>query len=265
MVLFTQVMQCELIFQTVNALAFSSEWQLRPKGPWSAVGFVTPSLFVRDFTIGHIAWGVISVFAIFVSHRLSVLLRFIRLMEFVKLKLKLKLIYYRQSVGQSVLVPESHLGPMTRFLLSVWRLQVCWYGAPSLTRGWVCNFLVQLLPGLARALTLGSKSRRTHGYILLSHLRLAQPGGPGSRIYIPQEQGGPVIPPGTGFPFCRLLRLTGLRWRYSNMPPWNWVEFFLTADDQSTSSSWYRAPLWGPWPDFILILSLVTIALLFFL
>jgi hypothetical protein len=23
----------------------------------------------------------------------------------------------------------------------------------------------------------------------------------------PQEQGGPVIPPGTGFPFCRLLRL----------------------------------------------------------
>jgi hypothetical protein len=32
-----------------------------------------------------------------------------------------------------------------------------------------------------------------------------------SRVYIPQEQGGPVIPPGTGFPFQRLLRLTGLR------------------------------------------------------
>jgi hypothetical protein len=29
-------------------------------------------------------------------------------------------------------------------------------------------------------------------------LRLPQPGGPGPRIYIPQEQGGPVIPPGTG-------------------------------------------------------------------
>jgi hypothetical protein len=26
-------------------------------------------------------------------------------------------------------------------------------------------------------------------------------GGPGPRIYIPQEQGGPVIPLGTGFPF----------------------------------------------------------------
>jgi hypothetical protein len=34
-----------------------------------------------------------------------------------------------------------------------------------------------------------------------------QPGGPGSRIYILQEQGGPVIPPATGFPLRRLLRL----------------------------------------------------------
>jgi hypothetical protein len=41
----------------------------------------------------------------------------------------------------------------------------------------------------------------------------SQPGGPGPLIYIPQEQGGPVILPGTGFPFRRLLRLAGLRWR----------------------------------------------------
>jgi hypothetical protein len=38
-------------------------------------------------------------------------------------------------------------------------------------------------------------------------MRLPQPVRPGSRIYIPQEQGGPVIPPGTGFPLHRLLRL----------------------------------------------------------
>jgi hypothetical protein len=31
-------------------------------------------------------------------------------------------------------------------------------------------------------------------------LTLYQPGGPGPRTYIPQEQGGPVIPPGTGWP-----------------------------------------------------------------
>jgi hypothetical protein len=29
----------------------------------------------------------------------------------------------------------------------------------------------------------------------------------------------PVTPPGIGFPFCRLLRLAGWRWRYSNPPP----------------------------------------------
>jgi hypothetical protein len=115
--------------------------------------------------------------------------------------LNLKLIYYRQSVGQSVLVSGSHLGLMTRFLLSLWRLRVSWYGASSLTRGWVCNLLVQLLLDLAREVTLGPKSRRIRGHILLSHLRLPQPRGPGPRIYIPQKQGGPVIPPGTGFPF----------------------------------------------------------------
>jgi hypothetical protein len=78
---------------------------------------------------------------------------------------------------------------------------------------------VQLLLGLASAVTLGPKSSSTHGHILLSHLRLPQPGMPGSCIYIPQEQGDPVIPPVTGFPFCRLLLLAGLRWRYSNPPP----------------------------------------------
>jgi hypothetical protein len=59
---------------------------------------------------------------------------------------------------------------------------------------------------------------RTRNHILLSHLRLPQPGGPASHIYIPQEQGGTVIPASTGFPFHRLLRLTGLWWRYSNPP-----------------------------------------------
>jgi hypothetical protein len=59
------------------------------------------------------------------------------------------------------MVSGSHLEPMTRFLFSVWRLRVSWFGAPSLTWGWVCNSLVQLLLGLARAVTLGSISHRT--------------------------------------------------------------------------------------------------------
>jgi hypothetical protein len=47
-------------------------------------------------------------------------------------------------------------------------LLLCYFVAPSLTRRRVCNLLVQFILGLARAVTLGSKSRRTHGHILLS-------------------------------------------------------------------------------------------------
>jgi hypothetical protein len=42
---------------------------------------------------------------------------------------------------------------------------------------------------------------------------------PGPRIYIPQEEGGAVIPPSTRFPLCRLLRLAGLQLTYLNPPP----------------------------------------------
>jgi hypothetical protein len=57
-------------------------------------------------------------------------------------------------------------------------------------------------------------------YFAVSDSRLPKPGGPGPRIYISQEQGGPVMSPGTGFPFRHLLRLAGLRWRYPRYLPW---------------------------------------------
>jgi hypothetical protein len=56
-------------------------------------------------------------------------------------------------------------------------------------------------------------------HFTVSYSRPLQPGRPGPRIYISQEQGSLVIPSGTGFPFRRLLRLAGLRWRYSTPPP----------------------------------------------
>jgi hypothetical protein len=59
---------------------------------------------------------------------------------------------------------------------------------PSLTRGWVCNLLVLLFLGLARAVTLGSKSLRTHGHILLSHLRHPQFRGPGPVFISPRNR-----------------------------------------------------------------------------
>jgi hypothetical protein len=44
----------------------------------------------------------------------------------------------------------------------------------------------------------------------------------------PQWQGDAVIPPGTGFPFRRLLRLAGLWWRCSNPLPDGVVMFHYT-------------------------------------
>jgi hypothetical protein len=64
----------------------------------------------------------------------------------------------------------------------------------------------------------------------VSDSRLPQPGEPGPCFYIPQEQGGPVVPPGTGFPFRRLLRLAGLRCRYSNPPPRGVVLYSFRTD-----------------------------------
>jgi hypothetical protein len=104
-----------------------------------------------------------------------------------------------------------HLGPKTRFLLL----------SDS------CGF-VDVRTGLSFTIAAGPR-QRSHSRVWVprdswphftaSDLRLIQPGGPGPCIYIPQEQGGPVVPPGTGFPFHRLLQLARLRWRYSKSPP----------------------------------------------
>jgi hypothetical protein len=103
--------------------------------------------------------------------------------------------------------------------VAVWNLRSCICGAPSLTRGRVCN--LQCNHSIVRV--------RTRNYTLLSHLRLPQPGGPGSRIHIPQEQGCLVIPLGTEFPSFRLLRLAGLRWSYSNPPSTSRDRFLYIA------------------------------------
>jgi hypothetical protein len=45
--------------------------------------------------------------------------------------------------------------------------------------------------------------QRSHSqvHLTVSDSRFPQPGEQIPRIYIPQEQGGPIIPPGTGFLF----------------------------------------------------------------
>jgi hypothetical protein len=47
--------------------------------------------------------------------------------------------------------------------------------------------------------------RDSLSYFTVSNSRLPKPEGPGPRIYIPQEQGDPVLPPGTWLHFRRLL------------------------------------------------------------
>jgi hypothetical protein len=87
----------------------------------------------------------------------------------------------------------------------------------SLTRGWVCS--IQLLLAFASTLILRSDSRGTRD--IFYSLKFETP--PTWRARFPY-----LYPPGTGwssytprhwFPSRRLLRLAGLRWRYSTPPP----------------------------------------------
>jgi hypothetical protein len=71
---------------------------------------------------------------------------------------------------------------------------------------------------------------------------------------ISQEQGAPIIPPGTGFSFHRLKRLAELRWRYSTPLPHS----CLILAEQSRAVAYCRQPSstvtlgigppWDPWP-----------------
>jgi hypothetical protein len=124
-----------------------------------------------------------------------------------------KLCYDRRSVGQSVLVPITQLGPKTRFLLL------------SDSYGFVD---VREMMGLSFTTADGLRQhnhsrvrvlRDSWPHFTASDSRLPQPGESGPRIYIALEEGDPVITPGTWFPFRRLLRFSGLRWRNSNPPP----------------------------------------------
>jgi hypothetical protein len=126
-------------------------------------------------------------------------------------KSRSKLCYDRRLVGQC-LVSSPHLGHKIGVLLLSDSCGFVHVGRPLWRDdGSVVHNYSWALPALSFS-GLSPAGLRTLFYCL--RFETPQPGGPGPRIYIAQEQGGPVIPPGTAFPFRRLIRLAGLRWRY---------------------------------------------------
>jgi hypothetical protein len=117
-------------------------------------------------------------------------------------KSKWKLFYDRRSVGQSILVSSSNVGPKTRYSLLADSCRFCWCEVPSLIRGQVCRLTLLLV--FASVVILGSESLKSHDHILLPQIQ----GFPTWRASSPY-----LYPPGLGFPLHRLLRLAVLWWR----------------------------------------------------
>jgi hypothetical protein len=143
-------------------------------------------------------------------------------------ELESKLLYHWQSVSQLCLGIEYPCGTCDQILFPVGMLlsEICGLvsGGRPLWRedgSAICSVITQW-----------SKSLRTSNHILLSHLRLLQPRRPGSRIYIPQEQGGPVIPP---------RALGYLYVVFCDLPLTSQSQSHFTTDGQSVIMSRYRA------------------------
>jgi hypothetical protein len=137
----------------------------------------------------------------------------------------------------------SHLDHMTR-------LRDSWCGASSLRRGWACNLFVNLLLGLARAVTLGSNFRSTDYHILLSRFRLPQTRSARSPYSYPPWTGWPIYIPGHWVPsqgygggILTHFHTEFLLYKSS----------YITTDGQSASLSWCQASTSDPRPIFLLL------------
>jgi hypothetical protein len=114
------------------------------------------------------------------------------------------------TVSRPICLGKKHpSGVYDQICITLRLLRVCWFGAVSLTRERVCR--LQLLLVLATVVHFGSDSRGTPDHILLSQFR--------------------------DFPIRRLVRLAGLRWRYSNPESVQSQTYFTTGGLPSITSS----------------------------
>jgi hypothetical protein len=126
--------------------------------------------------------------------------RLLRLAPLVRVTLRLAV--YRQAVRLGAEPLEIHGQNCFPQLINCGHIL---YVTSSKTRGWVSR--LQFLLALASALILRSESA---GFLIKFYFLRFET----SPIWSPGGPGGPVVPPPpTGFPFRRLLRLAGLRWR----------------------------------------------------
>jgi hypothetical protein len=144
---------------------------------------------------------------------------------------EVKVILDRRSVGQSVLV-WSHHQSLWPIFHSPWHfLDSC--GFVILWRlPWRETIFCCCWASPAQSLT-GLSPTGLNTIFCCPISWDSQHGGPGVRIYIPQEQGGPIIPPGTEFRLGRILRLAGLLWRYFNPSPYSIQQLLITFGTDS--------------------------------
>jgi hypothetical protein len=113
------------------------------------------------------------------------------------------LYYWRFTANHFVFVAVPLRLTTSKFFL---RQNTCGY-SPYVTSSLMrrCVSRLQMLIPPQRSHSRVRVPRESWPHFTLSESKLPQPGGPGSSIYIPQEQDGPVIPPGTGFLFVASL------------------------------------------------------------
>jgi hypothetical protein len=113
-------------------------------------------------------------------------------------------------------VSDTRLGPATNISFSLKisfrQLPACYFVAPSLTRERVCNLLLLLVLAIA-------VPRDSIPYFIVPILENPPTWRARSPCLYPTGTGWPRYSPGHWVPFCRLLRLAWLRFRYSNPPP----------------------------------------------